>query len=157
MGEERKKRLLRLLKQRRENTRGNNSFCIIVTSKYSNQAFKKAENNHPKRHRNLSEGNFSAIYVIIKLAPSPTWTCNIYPIPTITNVFLNPPSLNPSSPPCLDWEHNDDNVFHSPPLSPLLSVHRQGEKWQRECTKGGMSIPRLLWIRRRIWNPLFLL
>ena len=99
--------------------RGGNSFCIIVTSKYNNQAFKKAENNHPKRHRNLSEGNFSAIYVIIKLAPSPTWTCTIYPIPTITNVFLNPPSLNPSSPPCLDWDHNDDNVFHSPPpLSP---------------------------------------
>ena len=44
MGQARKRRLLSLLMEGLENMRGQNSFLIIITSKSSKQAFKKAEN-----------------------------------------------------------------------------------------------------------------
>ena len=44
----RKKRLLGLLKQLRENMRGDNSFLIVITPKDNTQPSKKAENKHSK-------------------------------------------------------------------------------------------------------------
>ena len=45
--------------------RGYNSLFVIITSKYSKHAFKKAENKHSKRQKNRPEGGFSSLYVII--------------------------------------------------------------------------------------------
>ena len=58
MGQARRKRLLSLLKQRRENMRGYNSFFIIAISKDRKQSFKKAENKHSKRQTYGPKRNF---------------------------------------------------------------------------------------------------
>ena len=59
--------------------RGKNSFLIIITSKGSKQASKKAENLHSKRQNLESKGRFPALYVIIKVSPLPPWTCTLHP------------------------------------------------------------------------------
>ena len=60
-----KKRLLGLLSYQWENMRGHNSFLINITPKDNIQAIKKAENKHPKRQENGSEGHLSVLYFII--------------------------------------------------------------------------------------------
>ena len=49
------------------------AFCIIISSKDNTQVFKKEENNHSKSQETGSEGNLSALYVIMESPP----VCNM--------------------------------------------------------------------------------
>ena len=52
---------------------GKKAFCIIISSKDNAQVFKKEENNHSKSQETGSEGNLSALYVIMESPP----VCNM--------------------------------------------------------------------------------
>ena len=141
MGKESKNRLLSLLKQRWEDTRGENSFFIVILSKYSKQAFKEAE----KWIRRA----FLSTLCYHRSVPSPYLEINSpsYP-PLISNLFLLPPLFNPTLSPCWDWAHDDDNFCHRTPPSPTpaprvhvrFHVHIQWSYWRRERPRGGICI-----------------
>ena len=65
MGQTIKKRLLILLNKRWKNTRGHNALFITITSKDSNQSFKKSENDNSKKQKTGPEGHLLALYIII--------------------------------------------------------------------------------------------
>ena len=65
LGQARKKNLLSILKQQREDTRGHNDSFITITSKDNKQASRKAENKQSKRKETGSEGNLSTVNVIM--------------------------------------------------------------------------------------------
>ena len=96
MSQARKKRLLSLLWQGRENTRGHNSFFIIITLKDNTHASQNPENKHSKRQKNGSERHFSALYVIIEVSPLPPWMFTLHPTPPpLPNILPIPPPFNP--------------------------------------------------------------
>ena len=76
---------------------GGGSLFIFIRTKDSNKAFKNAENKYSKRQKTESEGHFSALYVIIEVLITPTWTCNLHP--TSPNLQFLTPLFNPSPPP----------------------------------------------------------
>ena len=53
---------------------GRTSFFIIIITKYSKQASKRSGNKHSKSNKIVSEGYFSALYVIIKVPHTAPWT-----------------------------------------------------------------------------------
>ena len=124
MGQARKKRLLGLLKQWRENMRRHNSFLIRITPKDNTQAFKHAENKHSKSQETGHEGHFSALYVIIEVPPCPPWTCPLPPSPPYLQPIPPPSTVQPLHPPRWYLFHDDYNNCHAPPS--LLRVCRKG-------------------------------
>ena len=96
--------------------RGYNLCLIIITSKDNMQKFKNTENKHSNIQEIGSEGNFSALYVIIELSPPPHCMCPIHTIPT----YIQPlPLPYPIQPP----------MTIIAIVLPLLRVCRQGGQW----------------------------
>ena len=78
---------------------------------------------------NGSEGNFSALYIIVEVSPPPSWTCPLHPLPPNIQP-LHPPSSIPSTPPPRwGWAHGDYDHWPPPPLPPLLQTRRAVTAW----------------------------
>ena len=72
------------------------------------QKFKNIENKHSNIQEIGSEGNFSALYVIIELSPPPHCMCPIHPIPPNIQRLPSPSSVLFYPPPCWYWVHDND-------------------------------------------------
>ena len=122
----REKRLLGLLKQQRENMRGNSSLFIIITPKDNTQAFKKLENKHLKRQETGYKGHLLSLYVIIEVSPTPPCTCLINPTPPDIQPLPSPSSFHP--PPLVGVGPTIMTIVFiaHPTPPPPLPVYRQG-------------------------------
>ena len=135
MSQERKKRLLGLLKQWIENMRGHNSLFIVITSKDNPQEFQKAENKYSKSQETILEGNISTLYIIIEDSPTPPWICPLHTTPPYIQPFSTPSSVQPPTPPpSWYWDHDDDD--RCPPPSSASADKDSSERLRR-----GIFIP----------------